>query len=81
MLCEGVSSAWFEVVAKHPSVTPPAHSKGRVHAIWFSGQAFDPATWKMYAGYENKECGILCQVTFSFSVVKQRKEGEARREQ
>lgn len=85
ILREGVSSAWFEVVVERPSVTPVARSKGRAEDTWPASQlsqAFDPATMEnMYAGYGSEECGVLCTVAFGLSVVKRRKEGEARRSQ
>ena len=81
ILREGVNSARFEVaLVERPSVTPLARSGGRGQGIWTRSQAFDPATMEnMYAGYGSEECGVLCTVAFGLSVVKRRKEGEARR--
>ena len=83
ILREGVSSAGFEVVlVECPSVTPLAHSEGRGQGIWTRSQAFDPAMMEnIYAGYGSEEGGVLCTVAFGLSVVKRRKEGEARRYQ
>ena len=84
ILREGVSSAWFkvEVVVERPSVTPLSRSKGRGQGISFNSQAFDPTVMEnVYAGYGSEECGVLCTVAFGLSVVKRRKEGEARRGQ
>ena len=82
ILREGVSSAWFEIVAESPSVTPVARRKGRAGDVWPSCRAFDSAVMEnMYAGYGNEKCGVLCTVAFGLSVVKRRKGGEAEEDQ